>query len=429
MKVFNQLFFFALPLSILLPATKSCNQKGGAAEEDRYISSYKPSHEVLYPAYALFHKTPVLTELHFKINSKELLYTQQKNNQSARASISIHYNLLSGYPAKDRVDSATIYMNDDYADKPKELIGVVDLKATYPNHYLLEIILRDLNRNVLSKSYLRIEKKDTTSRQNFLLLSRQHNAPLFRDYLLKNETVRIQYQSAPGTPFYVRYYNRDFPLALPPFSTEASEKFEYKADSTFVLQRTPHDTAEFTFSKQGFYHIQTDTTIVNGLSIFKYNDDFPYLKQFQDLIQPLRYLTAESEYAGLVKNKNPKKAVDEFWLRAAGSNNRARDLIKKFYNRVQHANNYFSCHTEGWKTDRGMMYIVYGAPDVVYHSSSSESWIYGEEKSYNAINFTFMKVINPFTNNDYRLERSYLHRSDWESAVDAWRQGKIYTEE
>jgi GWxTD domain-containing protein len=186
-----------------------------------------------------------------------------------------------------------------------------------------------------------------------------------------------------------------------------------------------NDTMGFIFNKPGFYHIQSDTSTKDGLTLFRFNDDFPYIKKPAQLLLPLRYLTSKQEYDAMDSYKNVKTAVDSFWVYAGGSHDRARDLVKKFYNRVQRSNEYFSSYVEGWHTDRGLIYIVYGPPNIVYKNSDSENWVYGEEKNFNYLTFTFLKVINPFTDNDFRLDRSQVFKTSWYNSVEMWRQGRV----
>jgi hypothetical protein len=81
---------------------------------------------------------------------------------------------------------------------------------------------------------------------------------------------------------------------------------------------------------------------------------------------------------------------------------------------------------EGWQTDRGMIYIIFGSPGTIYRSDESESWIYGTPNSTLALNFFFVKVKNPFTENDFTLTRSPSYESNWYRAVEIWRQGRAY---
>ena len=126
------------------------------------------------------------------------------------------------------------------------------------------------------------------------------------------------------------------------------------------------------------------------------------------------------------RSPNLKSAVEAFWLARGGNEERTRGLIKKFYSRVQDANRFFASYTEGWKTDRGMVFIVFGGPNALYLSSNSESWTYGTPNSTLALNFFFAKVNNPFTDNDFSLSRSPIYEANWYRAVETWRQGRAY---
>ena len=146
------------------------------------------------------------------------------------------------------------------------------------------------------------------------------------------------------------------------------------------------------------------------------------------MIMPLRYLTSKNEYERMLRYTNKKTAVDSFWLSSGGSIDRGKDLVRKFYNRVYEANDHFTSYTEGWRTDRGLVYLVYGSPNVLYRSNTQETWVYGEENNINALSFTFTRVLNPFSGNDFRMERSPSYQDGWYKAANAWRDGRIFIE-
>jgi GWxTD domain-containing protein len=121
-----------------------------------------------------------------------------------------------------------------------------------------------------------------------------------------------------------------------------------------------------------------------------------------------------------------KKRIDKFWTDLGGSNERAKELIRKYYGRVLESNKQFTSYQEGWKTDRGMIYIIFGAPNRVTKRKNVEIWTYGEAANSSTTTFSFFRIKNPFTDNDYYLERNDLFKEPWYQAVDLWRQGKIY---
>ena len=429
MKFFSAYIIFALivfQFSFVILKVSSCKptDKRKSASNQNLSNIYKSEQDILHPKYAIFHRSNTVSELYFKINSKELLYSKQISSENYTARFAIHYRLISSYETRDLIDSATVYMSDVYSKNQKDIIGKTDFNATFTNSYLLQVEFTDLNRNITAKNFLNVDKLDHATRQNFLVLSQETKTPLFRDYVEKNERVLIRYRRE-GTRFFVRYYHREFPLPYPPYSLSNQIPFDYRADSLFSIMPMENDTMGFIFNKPGFYHIQSDTSTKDGLTLFRFNDDFPYIKKPAQLLLPLRYLTSKQEYDAMDSYKNVKTAVDSFWVYAGGSHDRARDLVKKFYNRVQRSNEYFSSYVEGWHTDRGLIYIVYGPPNIVYKNSDSENWVYGEEKNFNSLTFTFLKVINPFTDNDFRLDRSQVFKTSWYNSVEMWRQGRV----
>lgn len=424
----KKIVFFTVFISFayILSSFSSCSTSTSTSTQN-ISQMYKTDQNMIRPAFVVFHRTNTVSELHFKVNSKELLYSRQAGNENFTARISIHYRLISSYETKDIIDSATVMITDVYSNTAKDIIGKIDFNANFTNTYLLQVEMTDLNRNTTSKSFININKIDYNAPQNFLLLSK-NKIPLFRNYVNDDERFFIHYRHH-GEKLYVRYYNRDFPLPAPPYSMSNVGLFEYRADSIFTIQQDEKDTIGLNFRKQGFYHIQADTTSYAGFTVFRFSDGFPQVTRHIQLLQPLVYLTSKQEYKTLMSYKNIKHAVDSFWVFAGGSYDRARELVRKFYNRVEKANEYFTSHTEGWRTDRGLIYIVYGPPNIVYKSNDGENWVYGEENNLNSLTFSFSKVqMNPFTENDYRLDRSPVFRTGWHMAVEMWRQGRVYAE-
>ena len=144
------------------------------------------------------------------------------------------------------------------------------------------------------------------------------------------------------------------------------------------------------------------------------------------MVDPIRFISSNSEFEKLTSGIKTKKEVDEFWLVKCGTEDRAREIIKKYYNRVQDANELFTSYVEGWKTDRGMVSLIFGSPKTVRKARDEEVWYYGEENNALALQFTFVQVDNPFSDNDYKLLRAPSYKSNWYRAVEAWRSGRVY---
>jgi GWxTD domain-containing protein len=184
----------------------------------------------------------------------------------------------------------------------------------------------------------------------------------------------------------------------------------------------------YKLEKTGIYMFKMDRNIMEGISLFNFGQSFPRIKTPDDLLGPLVYLTSSAEFRDLRMEPNRKLAVDNFWLNATGEMDDARELIRVYYNRVLYSNLYFTSFKEGWKTDRGMIYIVFGPPDRLDKMPDSEKWTYLSSRR-SPVEFTFNRDENLFSYNSYELDRRSSSTSLWSEAVRMWRRGRIYSPE
>ena len=98
-----------------------------------------------------------------------------------------------------------------------------------------------------------------------------------------------------------------------------------------------------------------------------------------------------------------------------------------FYNRVLFANLYYTSDREGWKTDRGMIYMLMGPPAMVKKTEPREEWHYQSQNSRRYYKFEFTLESDPIKVYDFVLMRSENHRNVWNAAVQTWRNGRIYS--
>ena len=152
---------------------------------------------------------------------------------------------------------------------------------------------------------------------------------------------------------------------------------------------------------------------------------FPNVMEPQELMAPLRYIASRSEFQKLNQAQHPKQALDAFWLACTPSTENARSLLNTYYGRVEEANASFSGLVEGWRSDRGMVHIVFGVPQRIRRDTWNEYWIYGEEGTANALTFHFRKRRTLLDDNAYELQRSIQFRSVWDRGVSNWRNGRV----
>lgn len=321
----------------------------------------------------------------------------------------------------------------------KQLKGSLFIKLKAKQNYHIALTVFDANKKTKYASSIYADKMSTDTRQNFLITNEQEQIH-YTAYYKPNETVNISTKRHHEKLLVVDYFKPKFKIAIPPFSTDPLPRFNYKPDSTFSISldfgtstslsnpksESSNQKANLNLPSVGFYHVKTNNDSKDGVTFFVYEPTFPKIKNAEQMILATRFIMAKKEFDNCMSASDKKQAIDNFWLEIAGNNDRARELIKKYYSRVQEANKLFTSYQEGWKTDRGMIYIVFGAPNNVTKRKYGEMWTYGENGNTNSIYFQFTKVINPFTDNDYSLERSETFKLPWYQAVDLWRQGRVY---
>jgi GWxTD domain-containing protein len=206
-----------------------------------------------------------------------------------------------------------------------------------------------------------------------------------------------------------------------------------------VITTTGNIFIEFTFPKleRGNYRFEVTSNLDEENELYKARDfsikssNYPSLKNPFELAKPLFYLMSKKEYDELMSIEDEvllKKAIDKFWLSNIQNSQIARGVIQLFYERVEEANKQFSNFKEGWKTDMGMMYILFGPPWFVESSLNRTVWHYSYNTSDPEKNFYFeapkiQSKFFPFDN--YLLERSPNYYSTQYQQIEAWRSGVI----
>jgi len=237
----------------------------------------------------------------------------------------------------------------------------------------------------------------------------------------------LYFESTPGSRW--QHASIEVPEAMPapPFS-----QVKDKSDTLQPAIRSDWNTDDTGWSG---YIVQPGINVVGQPTssgtlrvahrIIGTTEDHPLVRDLQLMIQSSRYITSRKEYERMVSASDPKAALDAFWLSCGNEKEASATLIATYYGRVEEANRYFSGVHPGWRTDRGMVHIVFGVPNKVRRGSDSEWWVYGEEGSANALVFRFLHVEHPWDNEFYVLSRSIQFRSPWDRMVTNWRNGRI----
>ncbi len=383
---------------------------------------YNPEQYVFQITCMPYHSGGNTTEFFFSFPLSYLLYEKKTESDDYLANFNIHYELFDTFHDRMLIDSGTrVYPDLSRDESNPPFISSFPLKTRYPGEFILNLTLTDLNRNLTYHTYAEIRKTSLFTRQNFMLYD-QAGTILFEPYIDSGQEFRLMYNQPEVTELWVKCYHRDFPVAGPPFLEQEPVPFEFGPDSLFRVRLFQGETELLTLVKEGFYLFQADTSVKEGYTLLRLHEGYPRIINSWQMSLPLRYLTTRREYEKIETDPDKRKAVEDFWLKNAGNPGRAAQMIRNYYTRVEEANRLFTSYQEGWKTDRGMIYMIYGNPTIVYRHQDVEQWIYGKEGNILSMTFNFIRVINPFTDNDFELDRSAEYKESWYMAVDSWRR-------
>lgn len=415
-------------MAIILFAGISCttNQKV-QMRQGNLADIYNPSRTSLHPDFSIHHVNDSGSVIYLRVYPAELLFNQANAEGDYLAFLKIKYYLFEVNESNRFVevsDSATITRTLNQQEVRSSYFSALPVKAYLGKRYMVRVDVEDELRKSVSRNYLVIDKRSPFGEQNFRLLSAKTGYPVFTNNFASGEEFIIRFNRMGYDSIFVDYYNLDRTLPRPVFSNAPDIPMQSFPDSSYVLPY--NDTMKYKLEKTGIYMFKMDKMIQDGLSIFNFGPGFPAVKTADDLLGPLVYLTSSAEFRDLRMEANRKLAVDNFWLGTSGDMDDARELIRIYYNRVLYSNLYFTSFKEGWKTDRGMIYIIFGPPDKLEKLPEMEKWTYFSSRR-TPVEFNFTREENPFTYNNFELDRRGSSTSLWSEAVRVWRKGKIYS--
>lgn len=346
--------------------------------------------------------------------------TEDNKNPKIR-NLYFHYRIVPDYSSNVILSSDTLSRDFTIGEDASGKIIRFKIKNQNRPRSVLVLVLSDMHGEI---SFIYdIELKEKAISQQYSLFDGEAAYPLFKNSVVPGEIFTVKNLYNRKKPLTVNYFNYDFAPALPPManSNTLPAAKPFTLDSTFTI----NSMEAVHFDREGLYFIQPDTAVKDGISVIVEPNKFPFVTRTEDLTKPLIYVLTKNERTKLFASEKPKQELDAIWLQLAGNKPQAKRLIKAFYNRVEYVNRRFSTYKPGWKTDKGMIYIVYGKPDEVYKYNTSEIWKYDKKGSFSEINFSFDRRENMFSDQTYDLVRNERYNQIWYPMVEQWRNGVL----
>ncbi|MFN6944249.1 MAG: GWxTD domain-containing protein [Cytophagaceae bacterium] len=322
----------------------------------------------------------------------------------------LSYLIKENYRSPETLFSQT---REPVSPTPENTVQI-DIPETYEGKLLILTFL-----NTRTNEYFEVDiPLINHEKSNFLIY--KNNRINLRTFANPGDSLSIISENGKDSIFYLFHYDHLFHPALPPMETRS---FPGRSSLSIDTVLSTRNGITFTVPLSGLYFIQSDTNTLSGKSLLVKGNKYPGITKTEEMLEPLIYITSSKEFQQLNAQENKKKAVDQFWLNTGGSKEYTRKIIQRYYQQVELANLMFTTFKEGWKTDKGMLFILFGEPDEVYRFDNYEEWIYNDYFNSGGISFIFVKKANIFCDDHYELIRRKEYEKYWIQTMKKWRNG------
>ncbi len=400
----------------------SCNSSFSDLTYRNVSDIYNPASSNIFPEYQIYHENDSITKLLVRFRPTNLYFTRSDDKNVYLAKVKVKYKLYESLENGKLIDSSSIDLDVYRTQVQKHKVASFNMKTPAKRKYILEVLTTDMIKQRPRRALLEVDKRRNNTPQNFLLLESDGGALNFNRHFGQNKEFETM-SAFPRDKFIACYYNKEFPLPRPPYDEVKTSRFEIKPDTIITVI----DATSLTFRQDArTISFHADSIENDGFCTHYFHEYFPFIRTTTQMYRSLRYIAKASEYNKIAKSSNKKEAIDEFWLSITDDTNRAKELIKVYYRRVLFSNIYFTSFTEGWRTDRGMIYIIFGEPNSIYKTSEGERWQYGDNRGLKPLVFNFEKTQNKLSDNNFVLKRLRSYNYVWNEAISSWRQGRVY---
>jgi GWxTD domain-containing protein len=296
-----------------------------------------------------------------------------------------------------------------------------------PGPYRLSATLQDLE----SKTRRRIEvqvpvtdfSRGTFALSDVFLLARVSQKGDVRS-IQPNVTANVGELSDPFY-FYLELYNRVPVDSVRLVTTVLNDKKDRALEVDTLVALRPGKNEKILHVSQGklplgdyrlfvrAYPMRADPSIEEGYLavtnrqiIVRWRGMPKSLNDLDEAIEQVRYIAKDDEWSKLKEAKTPEEKQArflEFWKKRDPNPNTPRnEKMEDYYQRVAYANKHFGHYQPGWRTDMGMVYLIFGPPNnVERHPFDIDSKPY-EVWTYYDISYSFV-FLDETGFGDYRL--------------------------
>jgi GWxTD domain-containing protein len=426
---------FLFNISLFILVFSSCKTSQPAVDPKDLSYLYNPTKNPVNPRYNVINESEEQSVLSVKFFSNDLFFSEANSKGIPTAAVLITVKLFNTSQGRLLADTAFYNLAIVKETGKPEYVFDIPLKVTKGTEYVAEVKILDRLRLIVVHAFVPFNTLSLFNKYNFRAQGHFEQNMLFNPVIRVNEYVNLIYKREHVDSLFISFYKPFREVPDPPSMLLPEKILDYDPEKVVAIPYA--DTMPMMFPKEGIFLCSVGRDIKEGFTFLNLGASYPSTTAPETMIEPLAYLASQDEVIALRSSAKPKIALDDFWIKCGGNVEKARELIRIYYTRVLYSNYYFTSYKEGWRSERGMIYIIYGPPDKVYKTSEGERWGYRKpvvksswggrySVSDDYIFFNFRIRQNIFTDNDYYLSRSETLVTYWDKAVASWRKGIVF---
>lgn len=348
------------------------------------------------------------------IAENSLIYKKEKDSLMSTTEIDVEIHNKEGRSFVNKQYTEQFFRDTNYNYYEQKFLNLRKVYDIPPGEYDIRVTITDMNSGKQSTEESTIMVPDPESKSVHISNIRFLNKPSPSEpyFGVNGYSVNTGFDSLKFN-FQVTNGREDFPVEI------ESKLYKFKSDTaparplsgrnypssyleskgidytrSDLIQSTSRSLSNrgsvtiensFTELSKGNYRFEVEAKTSDGNTFFEVRDfgvkskNFPHVKTPRELARPLVYLMPEDDYNKLLQIQNAdslKSAIDAFWIQNIKNVPKAKRIIELYYDRVEQANIQFSNFKEGWKTDPGKIYILFGPPLYIDEGFGEMTWFY-----------------------------------------------------
>lgn len=285
-----------------------------------------------------------------------------------------------------------------------------DSKKSYSSENVY--IVRDLSKEVSMSDVMLIAKQTQVEGSSKLLPNVTRNLTALKDGI----PVFFEIYSITPKEVEVVYLVKDKDQKEAFIKSETKELDSGRTQVIYTLKDVSLSLGDYTLEVKIMDDDETLTS-VNKSFVSRWIGVPSSIQDLDKAIAQLVYIASPGEISNIEDAKTQEEKVErylEFWKkRDPTPNTEENEIFNEYYRRIAYANENFSHYIEGWRSDRGMVFIILGSPNNVdrhpfaLESKPYEVWQYYElNRRYVFVDetgFGDYRLVTPLQGDDFRF--------------------------